>query len=128
MSGQTEITLNTKQEVTIIRTELLYTIPRRDWNRLSKAINGVKPYNPIWSSIAWGSLGIGVSCVLSWFTNMSSLFLIILGSIAFGVAICAFFSIKGEKNVFLEPVNHLHEVIQEIQDEVIDTNDHRNNS
>lgn len=123
MSGKTEITLNKKQEVTISGTESLYAISRRDWQRLTKAIKKIKPVSSTWLNVAWGTLGMAFSCLISWLTNKDEHIISIIGCTAFAISICSFIANKSERKVFLEPVTNLNDVFQEIEDEINKEND-----
>lgn len=119
MSEQAGFTINTEQEVSYTRKERSYLISKRDWNRLSRTIEDLKPQSLTWSNVAWGFLGIGVSCLVSWFAGSHALILIIVGFLSLGVSICAFFALKSEGKHYTSSIDRLKEVLIDIESAIV---------
>lgn len=119
MSEQAGFTINTEQEVSYTRKERSYLISKRDWNRLSRTIEDLKPQSLTWSNVAWGFLGIGASCLVSWLAGSQAQILVIVGFLSLGVSICAFFALKSERNHFRSSIERLKEVFNDIESAIV---------
>ena len=115
--GETNgLTINTEKNVTYTQKEEAYVILNRDWKRVKAYINKLHDLSSTWNSVAWGSLGIGISCMASWFTNQFSLAFLIIGVIGICVAICSFIASKSNTKHFEGSVDNLKEVVNEIEE------------
>lgn len=118
MGDQTGIKINTQQQIIYTKTEHSYVISRRDWNRIKKTIDSLTLDSITWSNVAWGTLGIGCSCLLSWFTGVKFIWLIVVGCTALGVSLCSFVGTHSDKIKHKGSVDNLKEVIQDIEDAI----------
>lgn len=119
MNEQAGVTISKEQQITYTKKEYSYVISNRDWKRITKTINRLESPSPMWSNVAWGSLGIGISCLLSWFTNKNILWFLIVGCLAFGVAICSFCMAYSVTKKYESSKAHLIEVVEDIEDAIM---------
>ena len=119
MSDKAGVTINTQQQITYTKTEHSYVISRRDWNRIKKTIESLKLDLITWSNLAWGMLGLGSSCLLSWFTGPQYLWLIVVGCTTLGISVCAFIVAYCDRNKQKISIENLKDVLQDIEDAII---------
>ena len=117
------ITINKEQQVAYTQKEEGYVITSRDWKRIKNYIKKLKIPTPIWSNIAWGTLGIGVSCMVSWFTNRENVEFLVTGVFCIGVATCSFFASRNEIKHYNGALDNLKDIIVEIDEVMVPQGD-----
>lgn len=119
MVDQVGITISKEQQITYVRKECSYIITSRDWKRLKKTLERAHALSNVWSNVAWGTLGIGSSCLTSYFTGDKATWLLVVGCTTMGVAICSFICTLGESRTHQSSIEGLKEVVQEIEDAIV---------
>lgn len=69
--------------------------------------------------MAWGTLGIGSSCVLSCVTGSKDTWLLIVGCTAIGVALISFIAKYSERHHHKSSIENLKEVILDIEEAIM---------
>lgn len=118
MSEQVGITINKEHEITYTSKECSYIISKRDWDRLSRTINKLKPSSNVWSNIAWGALSASLSFIGSWMTDTDSQWLLFIGLVGLAVSVCAFFAAKADEKHYIASTEQLKEVVIDIENEI----------
>ena len=111
--------INKEQQVVYTNNEDAYVISSRDWKRIKKYINKLTNPSSVWSNVTWGSLGIGVSCVVSWLANREKIIFLVFGAIGICAAACSYFASKSEAKHRQGSVDNLIEIVTEIEEVLV---------
>ena len=119
MGDKAGVTINKEQQIIYTKSEQSYIISRRDWKRLTGTIQKLCLSSDKWSNIAWGTLGIGSSCLLSWGTGTNDTWLLVVGCTAIGVAIFSFIAKHSEHLQHKSSIDNLKEVVLDIEEAIM---------
>ena len=73
----------------------------------------------IWSNVAWGTLGIGFSSVLSWCTGYKETWILVIGCTTLGISVCSFVGMFCERAQNRGSINSLKEIVQDIEEAIM---------
>lgn len=119
MGDKAGVTINKEQQIIYTKSEQSYIISRRDWKRLTRTIQKLRISSDKWSNVAWGTLGIGSSCVLSWVTGVKGTWLLVVGCTAIGVAVISFIAKHSERHQHKTSIENLKEVVLDIEEAIM---------
>lgn len=119
MGDKAGVTINKEQQIIYTKSEQSYVISRRDWQRLTRTIQKLHLSSDKWSNVAWGTLGIGSSCVLSWVTAAKDTWLLVVGCTAIGIAVISFIAKHSERHQQKISIENLKEVVLEIEEAIM---------
>lgn len=120
MNDQGGVTISTEQQIFYAKKEYSYVISKRDWTRVTTTIDKLQGPSAVWSNVAWGTLGIAVSCLASWATCNDTIYLLGIGCLASGIAVCSFFANYFTKKTYIASLSLLKEVVEEIENVIIE--------